>query len=103
MRTVLVALCALVALAAPVAADEPFPTRPITIVNAFPPGGLADITARPLAAAMERILKQPVVVVNKPGASGAISPTRTPTSSPRGGIATRARSPRSSSGWARPR
>jgi tripartite-type tricarboxylate transporter receptor subunit TctC len=53
-------------------AQEPFPTRPITIVNAFPPGGLADLTGRPLAAAMERVLKQPVVIVNKPGAAGAV-------------------------------
>jgi tripartite-type tricarboxylate transporter receptor subunit TctC len=35
------------------AADEPFPTRPITIVNPFPPGGLADFTGRPLAASVE--------------------------------------------------
>lgn len=53
-------------------AQEPYPTRPITIVVAFPPGGLADLTARPMAAALERILKQPVVVVNKAGAAGAV-------------------------------
>ena len=56
----------------PTAADEPFPTRPITLVNPFPPGGQADLTGRPLAASLERILKQPVVVVNKPGAAGAV-------------------------------
>jgi tripartite-type tricarboxylate transporter receptor subunit TctC len=39
---------------------------------AFPPGGVADITARPTAAAMEKILKQPVTVVNRPGAAGAV-------------------------------
>lgn len=54
------------------AADEPFPNRPITIVNPFPPGGLADLTGRPLAAAMEKALKQPVVITNKPGAAGAV-------------------------------
>lgn len=54
-----------------VAADE-FPNRPITIVNPFPPGGLADLTGRPLAASMEKVLKQPVVMVNKPGAAGAV-------------------------------
>ena len=53
-------------------AQEAYPARPITIVVAFPPGGLADLTARPLAAALERILKQPVVVANKPGAAGAV-------------------------------
>ena len=53
-------------------AQEAFPTRTITMVVAFPPGGLADNTARPVAAAMERLLKQPVVVANKPGAAGAV-------------------------------
>src|SRR5688500_20345439 len=56
----------------PAAADEPLPSRPITIVNPFPPGGQVDLTSRPLAAAMERILKQPVLLVNKAGAAGAV-------------------------------
>jgi tripartite-type tricarboxylate transporter receptor subunit TctC len=60
------------ALAPPAAADEPYPTRPITIVVPFPPGGIADVTARPLAAALERTFKQPVVVTNKAGAAGAV-------------------------------
>jgi tripartite-type tricarboxylate transporter receptor subunit TctC len=54
------------------AAADPFPTRPITIVNPFPPGGQADLTGRPLAAALEKVLKQPVVVTNKAGAAGAV-------------------------------
>ena len=41
-------------------ASEQYPTRPITLVNPFPPGGLADLTGRPLASALERLLKQPV-------------------------------------------
>jgi tripartite-type tricarboxylate transporter receptor subunit TctC len=53
-------------------AREAYPTRPVTIVVAFPPGGLADLTARPVAAALERLLKQPVVVLNKPGAAGGV-------------------------------
>ncbi|HEY7678023.1 MAG TPA: tripartite tricarboxylate transporter substrate binding protein, partial [Candidatus Methylomirabilis sp.] len=53
-------------------AQEPFPNRPITMVVPFPPGGVADLTARPLAAAMERVLKNPVVVSNKTGAAGAV-------------------------------
>jgi tripartite-type tricarboxylate transporter receptor subunit TctC len=69
------ALCAAVvllgALVQPAVAQE-YPTRPITIVVAFPPGGLADLSARPVAAALEKILKQPVVVSNKPGAAGAV-------------------------------
>jgi tripartite-type tricarboxylate transporter receptor subunit TctC len=53
-------------------ADEVFPSRPITIVNPFPPGGQADLTGRPLAASMERVIKQPVVITNKAGAAGAV-------------------------------
>jgi tripartite-type tricarboxylate transporter receptor subunit TctC len=38
----------------------------------FPPGGVADIVGRPLAATMEKTLKQPVIVVNRTGAGGAL-------------------------------
>ncbi len=57
---------------APAFAQEVFPSRAISMVVAFPPGGVADITARPTAAAMEKVLKQPVTVVNRPGAAGAV-------------------------------
>jgi tripartite-type tricarboxylate transporter receptor subunit TctC len=53
-------------------ADEPFPSRLVTIVNPFPPGGQADLTGRPLASSLERLLKQPVVITNKSGAAGAV-------------------------------
>jgi tripartite-type tricarboxylate transporter receptor subunit TctC len=53
-------------------AQEAYPTRPVTIVSPYPPGGAADLTARPLAPALERALKQPVAVVNKVGAGGAV-------------------------------
>jgi tripartite-type tricarboxylate transporter receptor subunit TctC len=53
-------------------AQEKFPTRPITMIVAFPPGGVADKTARPTAAALEKILKQPVTITNTPGAGGAV-------------------------------
>ncbi len=49
-----------------------FPSHAITIVNAFPPGGLNDIVTRPLATAMEPILKRPVVVETKAGAAGQV-------------------------------
>src|SRR5215472_3622581 len=52
--------------------QDSFPNRPITIVAPFPPGGVADLTARPVAAAMEKMLKNPVGVVNKQGAAGAV-------------------------------
>jgi tripartite-type tricarboxylate transporter receptor subunit TctC len=56
----------------PANAQEMFPGRAISMIVAFPPGGVADITARPTAAAMEKVLKQPVAVVNRPGAAGAV-------------------------------
>ena len=56
----------------PAGAQDAFPSRPITVVAPFPPGGVADLTARPVAAAMEKVLKNPVGVVNKTGAAGAV-------------------------------
>jgi tripartite-type tricarboxylate transporter receptor subunit TctC len=56
----------------PASAQDAFPSRPITMVVAFPPGGVADTTGRPTAAALEKVLKQPVSVVNRPGAAGAV-------------------------------
>jgi tripartite-type tricarboxylate transporter receptor subunit TctC len=53
-------------------AQDAYPSRPITMIVPFPPGGVADITGRPTAAAMEKILKQPVVIANRPGAGGAV-------------------------------
>ena len=53
-------------------AQDVYPSRPITIINAFPPGGLNDIVTRPLAAALEPILKQPVVIETKAGAAGQV-------------------------------
>jgi len=49
------------------AAETTYPTRAITLINPMAPGGLTDVAARLLAEAMEKQLKQPVVVVNKPG------------------------------------
>jgi len=49
-----------------------YPTRPITMIVPFPPGGVADIVARPVAEAMSRDLGQAVVIENRPGAGGGI-------------------------------
>jgi tripartite-type tricarboxylate transporter receptor subunit TctC len=65
------ALAALAALAAGLAGAQ-FPDHPVTMVVPFPPGGVADTVARPVAEAMSRELKQPVVIENKAGAGGAI-------------------------------
>ena len=53
-------------------AQSDYPARNITMVVPFPPGGVADITGRPLAEAMTRILKQNVIVENKSGAGGGL-------------------------------
>ena len=84
MRALIAAAVIVGALLNVAAAQEAYPTRAITMVVAFPPGGLADNTARPVAAAMERILKQPVVVSNKQGAAGAVGNQVVATSKPDG-------------------
>ena len=54
------------------AAQNAWPSKPITMIVPFPPGGLADLVARPVAEAMSRELGQPVVIENKAGAGGGI-------------------------------
>src|SRR4051812_18100452 len=53
-------------------AQGTFPSRAVTIVNAFPPGGANDVVTRPLASSLEPILNQPVVVETKAGAAGQV-------------------------------
>jgi tripartite-type tricarboxylate transporter receptor subunit TctC len=53
-------------------AQEPYPNKPITMIVPFPPGGVADLTGRPTAVAMEKVLKQKIVIENKAGAGGGI-------------------------------
>jgi len=55
-----------------VLATDPYPVRPIQVIVPFPPGGVADLVGRPFATALEKQLKQPVVIVNKTGAGGAV-------------------------------
>ncbi len=68
----LVIACAWLGIAALAHAQDSYPTKPVTLVVPFPPGGVADIVARPTAEVMGRLLKQPVVIENKPGAGGGI-------------------------------
>jgi tripartite-type tricarboxylate transporter receptor subunit TctC len=53
-------------------AQDAFPSRPIRLVVAFPPGGGADLTARTVGQKMGDTLGQPVVIENKPGANGLV-------------------------------
>jgi tripartite-type tricarboxylate transporter receptor subunit TctC len=53
-------------------AQEAYPSKPIALVVPFPPGGVADIVARPFGDAMSRNLGTPVVIENKAGAGGGI-------------------------------
>ena len=63
---------AFVALALPVQAAD-YPSRPVMLVVAFPPGGPSDVLARIIGKQMEQLLGQPVVIENKPGAGGNIA------------------------------
>jgi len=49
-----------------------YPSRAITFINPFPPGGAADVVGRPFAAVLEPIIKQPAVIETKAGAAGAV-------------------------------
>ena len=62
----------LAALAAPVQAAD-YPSRPVMLVVAFPPGGPSDVLARIVGKKMEQLLGQPVIIENKPGAGGNIA------------------------------
>ena len=83
-RILIVVLCMVFGVAGSVRADEPYPSRPVTMVVPFPPGGVADQTARPVAAAMEKAFKNPVGVVNKTGAAGAVGMQSVATAKPDG-------------------
>jgi tripartite-type tricarboxylate transporter receptor subunit TctC len=56
----------------PTFAQDAYPSRTVTLINPFPPGGAADVVGRPFAAMLEPIIKQPVVIETKAGAAGAV-------------------------------
>jgi tripartite-type tricarboxylate transporter receptor subunit TctC len=65
-------------------AQEDYPSKPINMVVPFPPGGVADAVARPVAEAMSRYLKQTIVIENKGGAGGGIGMGQVAKSAPDG-------------------
>ena len=56
----------------PALAQETYPAGPITIINPFPPGGVAELVGRPFAAMLARLINQPVVIETKAGAAGQV-------------------------------
>ncbi len=65
-------------------AQDNYPSKPITMVVPFPPGGVADVVGRPVADAMSRHLNQSVVVVNRAGAGGGIGMAQVAKAAPDG-------------------
>ena len=73
MTSTKLASLALAALLVPAAAPaQQYPTKPVTIVVPFTPGGSSDITARTVAIKMQESLAQTFVIDNKPGANGGL-------------------------------
>jgi len=72
MKRLLAGLIAGAALTTTAWAQDSYPNKPIQMIVPFPPGGVADVTARPAAHVLTRILKQQVVVTNRPGAGGSV-------------------------------
>jgi tripartite-type tricarboxylate transporter receptor subunit TctC len=71
-RSCLAAGALLLCAAGAALAQTPYPSKPITMIVPFPPGGVADTVARPVAEALSRELKQSVIIENKSGAGGAV-------------------------------
>lgn len=71
-RRAVLLLAACCAASAALAQSSSWPDKPISMIVPFPPGGVADTVARPVAEALSRELKQSVIVENKAGAGGAV-------------------------------
>jgi tripartite-type tricarboxylate transporter receptor subunit TctC len=82
-RTLLAGTAAVLA-SGPAWAQDVYPSHAVTIINAFPPGGANDLVTRPIASAMEAVLKQPVVVETKAGAGGQVGAQVAATAKPDG-------------------
>ncbi len=85
IRTIVIGLAAVLALAAPhFAKAQDFPTRPVRIVVAFPPGGPTDFVGRIIADKMTALLGQRVYIDNKAGANGTLGGANVAKSDPDG-------------------
>ncbi len=84
MKKTFTAILGATMLTAPMAMADDWPTRPLTMVIGFAPGGSTDIQGRVLARVMEEYLGQPVNVVNQPGGGSAVAFTRLSNATPDG-------------------
>lgn len=72
-RAAAMSAVAVTSLSAPRAFAQSYPNRPIKIVVAYPPGGVADVWARSIAPSLQESLGQPVIVENRSGANGNVA------------------------------
>ena len=85
MRRVTLGLLVLMGLAGlPAQAQDKYPSKPVTILLGYPPGGSTDTTARALAPVLERILGHPVVIQNRPGAAALVGTMQVANATPDG-------------------
>lgn len=65
-------LLAVLFASASLSAENPYPNHPVNVIVPFPPGGVAELTGRPALHVLSKYLRQPFVLINKPGAGGSI-------------------------------
>src|SRR3989454_7274289 len=66
------------------ACAQEYPSKPVRMVVGFPPGGGTDVVARILAPRMSELLGQPIVIDNRPGATGTVAAGQVAKSPPDG-------------------
>jgi tripartite-type tricarboxylate transporter receptor subunit TctC len=83
-RAVVLAVSAALVCSPVLARAAEYPTKPITLMIGFAPGGPSDVMARIITKKMEQILKQPLVIENRAGAGGSIAGTAVARAAPDG-------------------
>ena len=84
MLHMLFAFVALLIAGSAVTAAAEYPERPLTIVAAYPAGGMVDVVARPLAEGMKKKFPKGVAVLNRPGGGGSVGMAEVATAKPDG-------------------